>query len=91
MMEALNYTGVAMVEYLVNHENGRWIFVEINSRFWGSLPLAVSSGVDFPWYLYDLLVNKKRPAIRPYKQQLYCRNLTEDIEWFRSNIRVGQT
>ncbi len=52
LLKALNYTGVAMVEFKVNFKTGAWVFIEINARFWGSLPLAVAAEADFPYYLY---------------------------------------
>jgi protein-tyrosine-phosphatase/predicted ATP-grasp superfamily ATP-dependent carboligase len=82
---ALNYTGVAMLEFKLNPETGRWVFLEINARFWGSLPLAVAAGIDFPWYLYQLLVYGKREFNKTYRVGLYCRDLMGDIDWFRSN------
>src|SRR5690606_38589075 len=39
LMKALDYTGVAMVEFKFNFNTGDWVFIEINGRFWGSLPL----------------------------------------------------
>jgi predicted ATP-grasp superfamily ATP-dependent carboligase/protein-tyrosine-phosphatase len=86
IIEALRYTGVAMIEFMVNPRNGAWIMVEVNARFWGSLPLSVAAGVDFPWYLFNLMVNNKRPKIKSYKENLFCRNLTLDLEWFRANL-----
>lgn len=53
LIEALEWEGVAMVEYKGDHRTGRHFLMEINPRFWGSLQLAVDSGVDFPWYLYQ--------------------------------------
>ncbi|PSJ38435.1 hypothetical protein C7I55_18525 [Sphingomonas deserti] len=40
--------GVAMFEFRRAPESGRFILLEVNCRFWGSLPLAVASGADFP-------------------------------------------
>ena len=78
MMKELAYTGVAMVEFKVNFDTGRWVFVEINGRFWGSLPLAVAAGVDFPLYLYEMLVHDRREFPRRYRVPLYCRNISSD-------------
>jgi hypothetical protein len=44
-----------MVEYKQDRRTGRHYLMEINPRFWGSLQLAIDSGVDFPWYLYELI------------------------------------
>lgn len=87
-IDALNYTGVAMFEFKLDPKTGRWVFLEINARFWGSLPLAVAAGIDFPWYLYQLLVDRKRQFNRTYREELYCRDWTGDIDWFRSNLRA---
>jgi len=85
LMDALVYTGVAMVEYKVNMQTGEWVFLEINGRFWGSLPLAVSAGINFPLYLYQLLVEGRRLFPQEYRTDLYCRNLVLDVEWMRQN------
>ncbi len=52
LMSALNWSGVAMVEFKWDPETRRAWLMEINGRFWGSMQLAVASGVDFPWLLY---------------------------------------
>ncbi len=91
MIKALGYTGVAMVEFKMNPETGQWVFLEINARFWGSLPLAVAAGIDFPWYLYELLVHGNRDFNRQYRQGLYCRNLVGDLEWLRTNLSADHS
>jgi len=83
----LNYTGVAMVEYKVNPETGKWIFIEINGRFWGSLPLAVAAGADFPYFLYRMLVLEHDNFPRDHKIDIYCRNIIRDLYWFTDNLR----
>ena len=91
LIAALKYTGVAMVEYKIDLDTGDWIFIEINGRFWGSLPLALASGVDFPFYLYDLLVNantEQRPA---GKENVFCRNLRRDVYWNIDNLKERRT
>jgi len=50
----LRWTGPVMVEFKVDQRDGRAKLIEINGRFWGSLPLAVRAGVDFPWLYYCL-------------------------------------
>ncbi len=90
LVAALNYTGVLMVEFLVNSEIHQWRFVETNARFWGSLPLAVAAGVDFPFYLYQMLVHGSRQFPREYRRGLYCRNLTADLHWAHDNFRASR-
>ena len=47
MLRALNWHGVAMIEYRLRND-GTPVFMEVNGRFWHSLPLACYAGVDFP-------------------------------------------
>jgi predicted ATP-grasp superfamily ATP-dependent carboligase len=53
ILESLHWHGVAMVEFKVDAHGHCWL-IEVNARFWGSLQLAVDSGADFPWFLYQL-------------------------------------
>ena len=52
MLAAVEWTGLAMVEFKVGPDGPR--LMEINGRVWGSLPLAVKCGVDFPALLAEL-------------------------------------
>jgi protein-tyrosine-phosphatase len=91
LVSKLNYTGVAMMEFKQNPKNGSWVFIEINPRFWGSLPLAVASGVDFPLYLYQMLVEGRRVFPKRYKKGIYCRNLINDIRWNWENFKADRS
>jgi predicted ATP-grasp superfamily ATP-dependent carboligase len=74
----MNMTGVCMFEFRFNDESRKWILIETNCRFWGSLPLPVSLGVDFPRYLYDLMVHDKQPVAVDYRTGIKARNFTLD-------------
>jgi predicted ATP-grasp superfamily ATP-dependent carboligase len=52
LLNELEWNGVAMVEFKQDHKRGLPVLLEINARFWGSLQLAIDSGVDFPYLLY---------------------------------------
>ena len=54
LMQDLQWSGVAMIEFRVDNRDGIPKLMEINPRFWGSLQTAVYSGVDFPHLLYQL-------------------------------------
>jgi predicted ATP-grasp superfamily ATP-dependent carboligase/protein-tyrosine-phosphatase len=89
LMRALHYTGCAMVEFRVDPQNGRWYFLEINARLWGSLPLAIAAGADFPTMLYDLFVHGKRNFDSYYRTGIRCRNTTLDLNWMRAAVRAA--
>jgi predicted ATP-grasp superfamily ATP-dependent carboligase len=87
LMKSLQYTGVAMVEFRVDPTTGAWVLLEINDRFWGSLPLAVAAGADFPYYLYQLLVEGQRTISQDYQCGVRCRDLTADLRFVWSSLR----
>jgi predicted ATP-grasp superfamily ATP-dependent carboligase len=49
LLRALQWDGMAMVEFRRSDIDGHFYVMEINPRFVGTLDLAVASGVDFPW------------------------------------------
>ncbi len=91
LLKAMNYTGVGMVEFKFNFDTGEWIFLEINGRFWGSLPLAVAAGADFPYFLYRLKTEKKKEFPKTYKTNLFSRNTIRDFNWIIQNACADKT
>lgn len=87
LIDALSYTGVAMVEFRVDRDTGRWHLLEINGRFWGSLPLAVAAGADFPYYLYQLRVEGQRSFPQQFRRGVRSRSLSYDLRWLRRWLR----
>jgi protein-tyrosine-phosphatase len=68
-------SGVAMFEFRHHLATGAFILLEVNARFWGSLPLAIAAGADFPADLARLLLGGARPAQAPYRMGLRRRDL----------------
>jgi predicted ATP-grasp superfamily ATP-dependent carboligase len=91
LLRPLRYTGVAMAEFKVNLDTGDWMFIEVNGRFWGSLPLAVAAGADFPLALFQLLVEGRRDFPRRYRVGLRCRNWRGDRWWLTANLHARRT
>jgi protein-tyrosine-phosphatase len=89
-LKAIRYTGVAMVEFKVNEHTGQWAFIEINGRFWGSLPLALAAGADFPYFLYQMWIEGKRDFPQDFKRGVSSRNLVNDLRWMRANWRADK-
>ena len=48
LLQEVRWQGVAMVEFRWDPVRKRAVLMEINGRYWGSLPLAIRAGVDFP-------------------------------------------
>ncbi|MBU6206917.1 MAG: ATP-grasp domain-containing protein [Alphaproteobacteria bacterium] len=58
MVAATRLHGVAMFEFRQNPQTHTHVLLEVNCRFWGSLPLAIASGVDFPALLFHMLMDE---------------------------------
>ncbi|WP_295640099.1 carboxylate--amine ligase [Novosphingobium sp.] len=52
LLSTMGWEGPAMVEYRHDPASGRSWLMEINGRFWGSLPLAYHCGAHFGWETY---------------------------------------
>ncbi|GEM_PF-712338 len=52
LLDRLNWRGVAMVEFRRCARTGEFYLLEVNPRFWGSLPLSEAAGVNFPELYY---------------------------------------
>lgn len=86
LIASLDYSGVGMVEFLWNQATDEWIFVEINGRFWGSLPLAIASRADFPKFLYQSRVDGINTFPQEYRTGVCCRNWERDKNWFSEQL-----
>lgn len=67
ILKAVLWTGVAMVEFKIDREQNISRLLEVNARFWGSLQLAITSGVDFPYLLFRMAMGDKLGSIDRYK------------------------
>lgn len=72
-------TGVCMFEFRLNRDDGSWILIETNARFWGSCSLPIALGVDFPNQLFDLLVHNRPGRNIDYLAGIRSRNLVLDL------------
>jgi predicted ATP-grasp superfamily ATP-dependent carboligase len=73
LLRRIGWQGAAMVEYRLDARIGRAALMEVNGRFWGSLPLAYHAGVPFGWYTYAVLGLGVRPDPPPYRAGVRCR------------------
>jgi predicted ATP-grasp superfamily ATP-dependent carboligase len=89
LLDALDWTGLAMVEFKLGEQGPR--LMEINGRIWGSLPLAVKSGMDFPGRMVDLYLGSS--SVRngspdmDYLLGVRSHNLDLEVIWIGSALR----
>jgi len=58
LLRELQWDGVAMVEFRqYGSDPNAAVLMEVNGRIWGSIELAIYSGVDFPALAYDAFVH----------------------------------
>jgi predicted ATP-grasp superfamily ATP-dependent carboligase len=64
LLRALEWEGVAMVEFKVDAITSTATLMEVNGRYWGSISLPLLAGLDFPLYHWAL-VHGEVPDIPP--------------------------
>ncbi len=86
LLSSLKWTGIAHAEFKIDPRDKKPKLLEVNPRFWGSLELAVTAGVDFPYLLYLLAINGDVEPVINYKEGAQCRWLIPgDILHFLKN------
>ncbi|MBI2381171.1 MAG: hypothetical protein HYV16_10495 [Gammaproteobacteria bacterium] len=87
-LDYLGWDGVYMFEYRWDAETDRYALIEVNSRFWMSLHLALYAGVDFPHLLVDALQDRypDRPQ-RPLRQACCRYTVPGEISHLSSKLK----
>jgi len=80
LLDYLKWHGVAMVEFKLDVEDDTPKLMEINGRFWGSLQLAIDSGVDFPEILAKTINNDHIEQNLDYQIGVKTRWLLGDMD-----------
>lgn len=87
LLASWSWTGLAMVEFKVGPEGPA--LMEINGRVWGSLPLAVRAGVDFPALAAEVHRGQRPAPPPPYRVGVRSRNLRVEAMWIAEVLRGG--
>ncbi len=70
LLKAIGWEGPAMVEYRYDEKRRKYWLMEINGRFWGSLPLASQCGAHFAWGQYrSVVLGETTGAPTGYRQR----------------------
>jgi len=78
ILRSLNWHGVAMVEF--RQLSGQPpVFMEVNGRFWNSLPLACYAGVDFPALVAQMAETGDVATQDGFHKNVRCRWLIGDV------------
>lgn len=59
LLAAIHYTGLVEVEYKFDARTGLYKLLDINPRLWTWSPLGKRAGVDFPYLLWQMILNRE--------------------------------
>jgi biotin carboxylase len=85
LMSAMGWTGLAMVEFRRGRDGV--FLMEVNGRVWGSIPLAVEAGIDFPLAAARLHLGMPVARHVRYSTGVRCVNLELELRWLASAVR----
>jgi predicted ATP-grasp superfamily ATP-dependent carboligase len=80
MLQSMDWEGAAMVEYRFDPKTNKARLMEINGRFWGSLPLAYYSGAEFAWLTYAVLGEGMEEARCATRSGVRCRAIVTETK-----------
>ena len=90
LLKHLNWHGVAMVEFKLDNRTNKPVLIEVNPRFWGSINQAVTSGVDFPYLLYEMAINGDVKPVLNYKLGIKTRFLINDFRALFGKLKSSE-
>ncbi len=90
LLDAVGWHGVAMVEFRVAPDGTPYL-MEVNTRFWGSLQLAIDAGVDFPELLWEVHQSRAPKAPDGYRVGQRLRWLLGDLDSLYLYLRGPRT
>lgn len=91
LLEAYDWTGVAMVEFKVADETHVPYLMEVNPRFWGSLQLAIDAGVDFPRLLVEAALGAPPHSPPSYRMGVRTRWLWGDVDHLLARLKGAES
>ena len=91
LLKAMDWQGVAMVEYRYDPTTKRYWLMEVNGRFWGSLSLPVLCGVNFPYVLLESMGFGRPPRkkLGEYPINVKCQQLSADLHWLMTVAQMS--
>ena len=86
LVKAIGLTGVMMIEYKRDLRTNKFVLMEVNPRFWGSMQLAIHAGVNIPVLYHKAVLGMKENPVLEYPLGVMNRWLLPgDILHFLSN------
>ena len=90
LLETFDWNGVAMVEFKGRSLDDDPVLMEVNARFWGSLQLAIDSGVDFPKLLAQAALGERVEPVLTYRTGVRLRWFWGDVDHLWAQLRYSK-
>lgn len=97
LLETLNWSGFAMIEYIFDERDCKYKLIEINPRLWGSVLLSEFCGANFIVKYINLSLNTEVDVLSqintnayirwifPYEVFYWLRKISNPFNFFKSN------
>jgi predicted ATP-grasp superfamily ATP-dependent carboligase len=86
LVREIELEGCSQVEFRYDNAGNPYL-MEINPRLWASTELAVRSGVDFPYLLYQWASGEKIDPVTSYRVGGWMRHLSRDMDTIVAAMR----
>jgi D-aspartate ligase len=73
LLQGIDYTGLAEVEFMYDQKDARFEFLEVNPRIWGWHTIAIRAGLDLPYMAYADAIG----------QEVNGGEIREGVKWVR--------
>lgn len=89
ILHHLNWYGPAQVEFRRHHETGQFYVLEVNPRFWGSLPLAGAAGINLTIRFVNHIMEHRTFPSYQARKDVKLRTLHLDVAASLSILRTN--
>ncbi|MBD3272530.1 MAG: ATP-grasp domain-containing protein [Elusimicrobia bacterium] len=85
------WSGIFMLEFKLNKERNTYYLMEINPRFWGSMELAIRSGINFPYLYYQWICGEPIDTVNNKTKHIKLKYLKMDTKAFATYVHDPHT
>jgi D-aspartate ligase len=89
-LRAMNYYGLAEVEYKLDARDGRYKLLDVNARTWGFHTLGSAADVDFPYLLFADQMGEATPMARTGRPDVGWIRMVTDIPTSLRDVAGGR-
>lgn len=87
MLAGIGFSGLAQADFIATEEGP--VLIDINPRFYASLPLALACGVNLPAIWHAVVVGEAIPHLQPYPSGVTFHWLEADVRAARSALPLA--